>query len=96
MDFAAWFNYGVPTAVLIALGFAVRHLAKWAGPKIDRLVETHVAFVDRVGAAVENQTNISKQQAETLASSLVLHKEHGVELGEVKELAKRIEQKLNG
>lgn len=58
-------RYGVSVGVLIATGIAIYKASNWTAPRIDKVINAHVAFVDRVGEQVEKQTSCMLSLAQT-------------------------------
>ena len=69
-------RYGVSVGVLMAVLFFLWRVSQWLGPRIDRLADSHVVFVSRVGDQVEKQTTCLL----TLAQNQL---EHGEKLEEI-------------
>lgn len=40
--------FGTPLAILVILGLAVVRTAKWIAPRVDRIVDRQIAFIDSV------------------------------------------------
>ena len=55
--FAALDRFGVAVCVLIAIGVTAWRVGKWMGPRVDKVVDSHVGFVSKVGDQVERQTD---------------------------------------
>lgn len=55
--FAALDRFGVAVCVLIAAGLATWRIGRWMGPRVDKVVDSHVGFVSKVGDQVERQTD---------------------------------------
>jgi hypothetical protein len=47
----------VAVCVLVAMGMTVWRVGRWCGPRVDKVVESHVNFVSKVGNQVERQTD---------------------------------------
>ena len=64
--FEALDRFGVAVSLLIAIGVTSWRVGKWMGPRVDKVVESHVEFVSKVGDQVERQTEclivLSKNQ----------------------------------
>ena len=52
--FAALDRFGVAVCVLIAAGLATWRIGRWMGPRVDKVVDSHVGFVSKVGDQVES------------------------------------------
>ncbi|CAB4177858.1 hypothetical protein UFOVP1004_31 [uncultured Caudovirales phage] len=55
--FEALDRFGVAVCALIAMGVTAWRVGKWMGPRVDKVVESHVCFVAKVGNQVERQTD---------------------------------------
>jgi hypothetical protein len=45
-------RWGLPILLLLVVGWAVWKLARWIAPRIDRIVDSHVKFVDSLDQRV--------------------------------------------
>ncbi len=63
--FQVFDRYGVAVGVLVATAIAFWRACKWTAPRVDKVIDAHVAFVDRVGEQVEKQTSCMLSLAQT-------------------------------
>lgn len=61
-------RWGLPILLLLAVGWAVWKVARWLAPRIDRLVDSHVGFVNAIEGRVENLEDISEDLKSNVAS----------------------------
>jgi hypothetical protein len=76
--FSAIDRFGVAVSILIAMGVTFWRVGKWMGPRVDKVVESHVNFVVKVGDQVERQTDC-------LAVLTKVQEVHGDKLNEIHE-----------
>ncbi len=50
-------RFGVAVTLLIAIGVTAWRVVKWLAPRVDKVVDSHVSFVSKVGDQVERQTD---------------------------------------
>jgi len=67
-------QYGILGIVLFFIGWGVLLVARWAAPKIDKIVDTHVDFVKNTDARlgnvedkITNLDDVAARQTEILA-----------------------------
>ena len=63
--FQVFDRYGVAVGVLVSSAVAFWRACKWTAPRVDKVIDAHVAFVDRVGDQVEKQTSCMLSLAQT-------------------------------
>ena len=68
-------RFGVLAVVLLVLVFAIGRFARWAGPKVDRILDKHVETIDVVSAT---QVKIVSTQS-IVAAERVIYKVKGVQ-----------------
>ena len=47
-------NFGVPVSILLCLGYAVYRASYWLTPRIDKMIDRHITFVDTATAKLNN------------------------------------------
>ena len=68
---------GFPIVLVIAMAWAIWQILKWARPKLDSLIETHINFVKRVEGTVERLGDTLEKISSSLSLLPTIHKDVG-------------------
>jgi hypothetical protein len=49
-------SFGVPVCFLAAILYALWQVCRWLAPRLDKLIDAHMAFLDATGKAIAAQT----------------------------------------
>lgn len=53
---AAFERYGLPLMMLVGIAWALRQLARWVAPRAEKVVDSHLAFVDYTRGVLDGIT----------------------------------------
>jgi hypothetical protein len=49
-------QYGLLGLVLAGIGYSVILIAKWAAPRIDKIIDSHTQFIDNTNATLQKMS----------------------------------------
>jgi hypothetical protein len=68
-------GFGVPVAILCAIGYAIARSASFLGPKITEITEAHLELIDTLNKQAPVQTQLMESQNLVLRENSQLLKE---------------------